>query len=54
MASMTEKVNSVSIFISKLTGDPAERFAIADVLVEMYRHEMNKQFVPIPPQEEIK
>lgn len=51
MASVAERVNIVSDVIAKLSPDPAERFSIASVLVEMYRYEMNKQFVPIPPAE---
>ena len=47
MASVTENVNTVSMAIAKITNDPAERFSIASVLVEMYRYEMNKQFIPL-------
>ena len=48
MTSMSEKVNAVSDVIAKMTPDPAERFSVASVLVEMYRYEMNKAFVPMP------
>lgn len=53
MAIISEKVNEVSKFIANLTPDPADRFSIASCLVEMYRYEMNKQFVPIPDQQKI-
>jgi len=46
MAAITEKVNKTSVFLATLCDEPAERYAIACVLMEMYKYEMNKAFVP--------
>lgn len=54
MGYMAEKVNKVSEVIAKITPDPAERFSIASVLVEMYRYEINKQFTTMPSAESTK
>lgn len=47
MTAIADKVNRVSRFIAELSNDPAERFSIASILVEMYRYELNKAFTPL-------
>lgn len=43
-----DKVNAVSNMIAQIGGDPAEQFAMACVLVEIYRNNLNRYVEVLP------